>query len=195
MRASRASSLVILAVIAAAPANAQTAVAPDAAPPAGAASAQANWQASAAFVANAFPSIHFLDQTSRMAMSHSNNGKVRDLAQEVAKEETTVGNSLAHWVHKGGSVVPDQFSPNLHLAVRLKAPKMLPEQAGFLQRLSTLQGRDFDAMCVSIEKEALQHLAAVYQDYALHGDDPSLQAIAARELPEVKRLIVTLGGL
>lgn len=128
-------------------------------------------------------------------MSHSNNGKIRDLAQEVAKEETTVGNFLAHWVHMGGPVVTDHFSSSLHLAVRLKAPKMLPEQAGFLQRLSTLQGRDFDAMYVSVEKEALQHLAAVYQDYALHGDDPSLQAIAARELPEVKQLIAALGGL
>jgi predicted outer membrane protein len=72
---------------------------------------------------------------------------------------------------------------------------MLPSQASVLQRLSSLQGRDFDVLYVSVEKDGLRRLETVYQDFVQNGADPGLHAIAAQELPEVKQLIAALGGL
>ncbi len=176
-------------LIAVAPAKAQTA-APDAPGPAG-----GDWRQSAAFVADAFPDIHFLDQSSRMAVGHSKNDKIRDFAEQVAKEETAAGNALMRWLRGGQSDITGDPASSSRLAVRLKAPPMLPSHAAFLQRLSSLQGREFDVMYVLVEKDALQRLAAACQDYAQNGGDPGLQEIAARELPAVKQLIATLGDL
>ncbi|VTZ52040.1 conserved exported hypothetical protein [Methylocella tundrae] len=187
-----ASALIAAAV---APLKAQTATAPDAPPIAAGRNLPSSLEQSAAFIGDAFPSIHFLDQASRMAIAHSKNDKIRDFAEHVAQDETSVGNSLMHWVRTGGAGAADETSPSNRLAIGIKPPRMLASQANFLQHLSGLQGHDFDVMYVSIEKDALQNLASVYELYVRNGLDPGLQAIATRELPEVKHLISVLASL
>jgi predicted outer membrane protein len=174
------------------PALAQAQLPPpaDAPPPAGA--TLASLENSAAFVADAFPDVHFLNEASRMAIAHATNEKLRDLALRVAREETAVGISLMHWVHTSGHATTAEFPT---LAVGFNPPRMLPSQASVLQRLSSLQGRDFDVLYVSVEKDGLRRLETVYQDFVQNGADPGLHAIAAQELPEVKQLIAALGGL
>jgi predicted outer membrane protein len=134
-------------------AHAQPGLPPPADAPAAAGTTLASLENAAAFVADAFPDVHFLNEASRMAIAHATNEKVRDLALRVAREETAVGISLMHWVRTSGHATPAEFPT---LAVGFKPPRMLASQAGVLQRLSSLQGRDFDVLYVSVEKEGLR---------------------------------------
>jgi predicted outer membrane protein len=170
--------------------------APPAPPPANAPAAAgatlASLENAAAFMADAFPDVHFLNEASRMAIAHATNEKVRDLALSVAREETAAGISMMHWVRTSGHATPAEVPT---LAVGFKPPRMLASQAGVLQRLSSVQGSDFDVLYVSVEKEGLRRLETVYQDFIQNGVDPGLHAIAAQELPAVKQLIAALDGL
>ncbi len=199
-------------VFAAAPAAAQTpraaAATAQAAPaqaavaaiaPAGAAQAPTttmldDLESSADFVGDAFPDVHFLNQASRMAIAHATDEKVRDFALRVARDETTTGLSLMQWVHAPRHREAGQ-SADAALAAPFETPRMQPSQLNILQRLSSLQGRDFDVFYVSAEKECLQHLEAIYEDFVQNGADPGLHAMAAKELSEVKQLILAAGGL
>jgi predicted outer membrane protein len=165
---------------------------PPADAPAAAGATLASLENAAAFVADAFPDVHFLNEASRMAIAHATNEKVRDLAPRVAREETAVGISMMHWVRTSGHETPPKLPT---LAVGFNPPRMLAVQAGVLQRLSSLQGRDFDVLYVSVEKEGLRRLQTIYQDFIQNGADPGLHAIAAQELPAVKQLIAALDGL
>ena len=165
---------------------------PPADAPAAAGATLASLENAAAFMADAFPDVHFLNEASRMAIAHATNEKVRDLALSVAREETAAGISMMHWVRTSGHATPAKVPT---LAVGFKPPRMLASQAGVLQRLSSLQGRGFDVLYVSVEKEGLRRLETVYQDFIQNGLDPGLHAIAAQELPAVKQLIAALDGL
>jgi predicted outer membrane protein len=186
---------VALTAFVCAPASAQ---APPVATPRADDASLASLENSAAFVGGAFPDIHFLNETSRMAISHAGNEKTRAFALTVAKEETSAGISIMNWMRGsggGGTIVPSATPAFTSLAVSLKTPRMVPSQAAALQHLSRLQGQDFDVFYASVEKEALLRLESVCQDFVQNGADPGLRAIAAQELPEVKRMIVALGAL
>jgi len=133
-----------------------------------------------------------------MASSYSRTGKLRDLAGELAKDQTTVANSLAAWVNVNGPVVTlrspytGKVGPG---AAKLSAPQLLPSQVSNLQRLSASQGRDFDSLYVSTLMEALVRLQALYRDFSLTSADPGLKAIAVRELPKVEQTISALRAL
>jgi predicted outer membrane protein len=158
----------------------------------------ASFENAAAFVAGAFPDIHFLNETSRMAISHAANEKTRAFALTVAREEASAGISIMNWMRSSGRSGAGGPSPTpapTSFAVSLKTPHMAPSQAAALQHLSRLQGQDFDVFYTSVEKDALLRLESVCQDFVQNGADPGLRAIAAQELPEVKRMIVALGAL
>ena len=71
----------------------------------------------------------------------------------------------------------------------------LPAEREDLSRLSSMNGREFDALYRSTQSDALQQLATLYRDYLRHGDDPALLAISNRELPKIKARIAELRRL
>ncbi|MDQ6869112.1 MAG: DUF4142 domain-containing protein [Pseudomonadota bacterium] len=186
----------LAALVLAAPAAAQTGV--DANPPPVSSGTSSPSELTARFVASAIPNANFIAAASRMASSYSRNGKLRDLAGELAKDQTTAANSLAAWVNVNGPVVTlrspytGKVGPG---AAKLSAPQLLPSQVSNLQRLSAAQGRDFDSLYVSTLTEALVQLQTLYRDFAQTGADPGLQAIAVRELPKVEQTISALDAL
>jgi predicted outer membrane protein len=180
----------LAALVLAAPAAAQTAN-----PPPVSSGTSSPSELTAHFVASAIPNANFIAAASRMASAYARNGKLRDLAGELAKDQTTAANSLAAWVNVNGPVVTlrspytGKIGPG---AAKLSAPQLLPPQVSNLQRLSAARGRDFDSLYVSTLTEALVQLQTLYRDFAQTGADPGLQAIAARELPKVEQTISAL---
>lgn len=171
---------------------------PDPSPPPPSAPKPNDADLTAHFIAGAIPNTNFIAAASRMAIAHSPNSKIRDLAGELAKDQTTVANSLASWVNVSGPVVTlrspitGQIGPG---APRLTAPRLLPSQATNLQRLSSSQGPDFDKFYVSTLMEALVQLQILYRNFAQTEGDPGLRAIADRELPKIEHTISALDSL
>lgn len=64
---------------------------------------------------------------------------------------------------------------------------LLPANREDLDRLQTLDGRQFDALYRSTQQDSLRQLAILYRDYATNGDDSALRALASSELPKVNR--------
>ena len=183
----------LAALVLAVPAAAQTGVGAN--PPPVSSGTSSPSELTAHFVASAIPNANFIAAASRMASAYARNGKLRDLAGELAKDQTTAANSLAAWVNVNGPVVTlrspytGKIGPG---AAKLSAPQLLPPQVSNLQRLSAARGRDFDSLYVSTLTEALVQLQTLYRDFAQTGADPGLQAIAARELPKVEQTISAL---
>ena len=152
----------------------------------------------ARFVASAIPTTNFIAAASRMASGDSRNDKIRKFAEDLAKDQTAVANSLDAWVNVNGPVVTlrspytGKIGPG---AAKLSAPQLLPPQRSNLQRLSASQGRDFDSLYVSTLTEALVQLQTLYRDFSLTDADPGLKAIAVRELPKVEQTISALDAL
>ena len=189
----------LAAMMAATPAAAQTGG--DANPPPASAPALSGPSSSelmAHFVANAIPTANFIGTAGRLAIAYSHNGKIQKLAQELAKTQTAVANSLSAWVNVNGPVVTLRSPYTGQIgrgAAKLAAPNLLPSQVSNLQRLSAAQGSNFDSLFVSTEMEALIQLQTLYRDFIQNGTDPGLHAIATRELPKVEQAISTLEGL
>jgi predicted outer membrane protein len=187
--------------MAATPAAAQTGDAanpPPASAPAPALSGPSSSELMAHFVANAIPTANFIGTAGRLAIAYSHNGKIQKLAQELAKNQTAVANSLSAWVNVNGPVVTLRSPYTGQIgrgAAKLAAPNLLPSQVSNLQRLSVAQGSNFDSLFVSTEMEALVQLQTLYRDFIQNGTDPGLHAIATRELPKVEQTISALEGL
>ena len=191
----------LAAVAAAMPAAAQTgdpATPPSAASPSPAPSGSSPSELMAHFVASTIPTANFLATASRLAISNSHNTKIQKFAEALAKDQTTVANSLAAWVNVNGPVVnlrspyTGQIGPG---AARLSAPNLLPAQVSNLKRLSASQGSSFDKLFVSTQMEALVQLQILYRDFLQNGTDPGLRAIATRELPKLEQTISELDKL
>ncbi len=72
---------------------------------------------------------------------------------------------------------------------------LLPANREDMDRLKSLDGRQFDALYRSTQQDSLRQLATLYRDYAANGDDPALRAIATGELPKVNRRLEQIGRL
>ena len=70
-----------------------------------------------------------------------------------------------------------------------------PDRTPILQRLTTLGGRDFDALYVSSQTDALTRLVGYYVDFIQNGDDETLRALAVHDLPRVRRLLAEVRRL
>lgn len=143
------------------------------------------------FVTSVMPTANFVSAASRLAVSRASSGKIRQIAEMLAKDQPAVTRSLSAWVNVTGPVITR--NPRLAgvsgPAARISAPNFLPSQADTLQRLSASQGKKFDLLFVSSQMEALSQLQTLYRDFIQNGADPGLVAIAARELPKVEEAI------
>ncbi|WP_158811918.1 DUF4142 domain-containing protein [Beijerinckia sp. L45] len=105
------------------------------------------------------------------------------LPLDVASNVTTsVGNNVDAVLSGRSVAIDDPLTP------RLAAPQpYLPASAADLDRLRGLQGREFDALYRSTQRDALMQLATLYRDYLQNGDDEALRALARSELPKINR--------
>jgi len=189
---------VLIALTAAMPMAARAEDAP-VGPPVAAKDKLSGSELTAHLVGAAIPDANFLGQSSRMAIGRSKNAKIVEFAQDMAKAQTAAATSLTAWVNAVGPIVTDRSAypgrTERPPAGRVSAPQMLPAQVEVLQRLSTLQGRDFDALYLSTQKDALQRLATAYQGYIDADGEPSLRAVAVRELAKAQDRLSMLDSL
>jgi hypothetical protein len=141
------------------------------------------------FLGLAIPGTNYIASASRIATTYAHNSKLRKIALDLAKDQTSVANSLAAWVNVSGPVVTRQnpYAAEGGATTRIAAPRLLPDQVSLLQQLSQLRGQNFDSLYVSSLKESLSQLQTLYPDLGDVGGDAGLRAIAKRELPRRKR--------
>jgi predicted outer membrane protein len=72
------------------------------------------------------------------------------------------------------------------------ADTRLPRGQEDLDSLEGLEGKAFDADYKDKQKDALQQVETDYSDYVAKGNDPTLLAIAKRELPLVRKRLAAL---
>ena len=148
-------------------------------------------------IATAIPSANFVAAASRMATVHAQNGRLRELARDLAKNQTSVANSLTARVNVIGPVIARR-APSAGGAgggPNLSAPQLLPDQASTLRQLSRLRGPSFDAFYVSSVKESLAQLQTLYRDVAKADGDAELRSLAQRELPKLEETISALNAI
>jgi predicted outer membrane protein len=151
----------------------------------------------ARLIATAIPNANFIASASRMATAYAHNGKLRELARDLAKDQTSVANSLIAWVNVIGPVVARR-SPSAGGgagAPNVSAPQLLPAQTSNLRQLSRLRGPGFDALYVASVKESLGQLQTLYRDLAEAGGDARLRSSAQSELPKLERTISALNAM
>ncbi len=149
------------------------------------------------FIATAIPNANFIASASRMATAYAQNGKLREIALDLAKDQTSVANSLTAWVNVIGGVVTRR-SPSAGGgagAKNVSAPQLLPAQASNLRQLSRLRGASFDSLYVSSLKETLGQLKTLFREFGEGAGNADLRAIAKRELPKLEQAISALNAL
>ena len=115
-------------------------------------------------------------------------GAIAAAPLDVAGNVTTgVGTAL------GGPVVG--VVPSVAPRGPLIGAGLLPADRQNMDRLTSLDGRQFEALYRATQEDSLRQLAVLYRDYAASGDDPALRALAANELPKVDRLLKEVGRL
>jgi predicted outer membrane protein len=141
------------------------------------------------FLGTAIPGTNYIASAGRMATAHAQNSKLRKIALDLAKDQTSVANSLAAWVNVSGPVVTRQnpYAAAGGGATRVTAPRLLPDQVSLLQQLSQLRGQNFDSLYVSSVKETLAQLQTLFRDFGEGGGDAGLRAIAKWELPNWRK--------
>jgi predicted outer membrane protein len=103
---------------------------------------------------------------------------------------TSVGNNVDAVLSGRSVAIDDPLTP------RVVTPQAyLPASTADLDRLRGLQGREFDALYRSTQRNALSQLATLYRDYLQNGDDEALRAIARSELPKINRDLRELSAI
>lgn len=114
-------------------------------------------------------------------------GAVAALPLDAAGQVTTgVGNAVGGVAGGGGAVRSQR---------QLIGGGMLPANQNDMDHLNSTNGRQFETLYRSTQRDALRQLAVLYRDYAANGDDPALRDLASRELPKVNRRLEQLDGL
>lgn len=148
------------------------------------------------FLGAAIPGTNFIASASRMAVVYAQSSKLRDIARDLAKDQTAAANSLASWVNVSGPVVTRQFPySGRSSAAKVTAPRLLPAQVNDLRQLSQLRGKSFDEFYLSRIKETLGQLGADYAEFGKSGQDAGLKAIAQQQLPKVEKTISALDAM
>ncbi len=167
------------------------------------ASAHAASTTTATFVTDANPTIDLLDRTSRLALENSQNPRLRSFARSEAAEQTNAANALYDWsqaqAHEAvASSDQDDGVVRTGRSVAIDTPVVaIPEQMPSVNqedvdRLYGLTGTDFDVAYKAVQIDALNKLSVMYQEYITNSDEPTLKALASRELPKINRRLEEL---
>ena len=155
------------------------------------------------FVTDANPTIDLLDRTSRLAMENSQNARLRSFARSEAAEQTNAANALYDWSQAEAHAAvasSDQADGVVRTgrSVAIDAPVVaIPEQMPSVNqedvdRLYGLTGAEFDVAYKAVQVDALRKLSVMYQEYITNSDEPTLKALASRELPKINQRLKEL---
>ena len=145
----------------------------------------------ARFLDNVTPNVDFLDRSSRIAILDTKDTKLRDYAKATATDATNTANALYDWSQAGktGNGAEAPLQTGRSAAVDQVPDNRLPRGQEDIDALYGSEGVEFSTQYRQAQIDALTQVQADYQDYIAHGDDPTLKALAVRELPKVtKRL-------
>ncbi len=147
-----------------------------------------------AFLANVTANVDFLDRSSRMALENSKSTKVKDFARGQATDQTLAANAIFDTTQKM-SAEPLQTGRSVAVAGQPAqvADGRLPLGQEDLDSLEGQNGIEFDEAFRAKQRDALLQVQSDYETYLATGDDAALKAIAARELPKVKKQLAALG--
>ena len=155
------------------------------------------------FMANVKANVAFLDQSGKLASTHSTSPAVRSFA----KAEVAVAFRTAEMLDGvAPSIQTASVSPDADAVVTGRSAATVPPlgQAangrtalgqGDVASLAQLKGRNFDDALWLKQVDALSQLRADYETYAAHGDDAVLVAVAKRELPKVEQRLLALSKI
>ena len=123
------------------------------------------------FLKEAAASSRFEADASRLALTHSEDPRVRSLATMLINHHASSGNELLHLLHGRG----------------MAPPMMRNDQRKTLNRLARLQGRKFDREFVEqVGLRYQQEDVRVYEKAGLAATDPALKAWIERKLPTLR---------
>lgn len=112
-------------------------------------------------------------ESSKLALTKSDNSKTKQFAERMIKDHTQTSTELKGLV--AGGKVPASLPPTLDKAHQDK-----------LDKLTKSSGREFtreyDALQVSAHKDAV----SMFERYSKEGDNPELKAFAAKHLPHLQ---------
>ena len=155
------------------------------------------------FMANVRANVAFLDQSGKLASTHSTSTAVRSFARVEIADAFRTAEML------NGVAPPVQFaeaSPDRDVVITGRSAAVVPPLgqaangrtalgAGDVEDLAALKGRSFDDALWLKQVDALSQLRADYETYAASGDDEVLVAVAKRELPKVEARLASLSRI
>ena len=155
------------------------------------------------FMANVKANVAFLDQSGKLASTHSKSAAVRGFAEaEIADAFRTAEmlDGVAPTVRvaaaspDGDAVVTGRSAASVPpLGQAANGRSALGKSD--VESLAKLRGRGFDDALWLKQVDALSQLRADYETYAAHGDDAVLVAVAKRELPKVEARLRSLSNI
>ncbi len=175
-----------------------------------------------AFLASARPAIDALAAADALALATPGASRVRGFARADADEQARAEAAFQRWSEDqvrlaaknaaaptldGLNRVEGLFAAPYGIvadATSLASPPLtaLPSAdlaraaaRRELARLATFAGADFDAIYVADQADALERLAAAYDNFIRNGDDTRLRRIAVFSLPRIRKLIADLRRL
>lgn len=133
------------------------------------------------YVAAAGSSDQFEIQSSREALTKSQNGDVRRYAQMLIDHHTQTSQSVMAAAREAGMTPPP--------------PMLMPRHAAMLRTVQAAPADRFDAVYIAAQVPAHQEALALHQNYATNGDTPSLRAAAATAVPLVQQHLTEAQGM
>jgi putative membrane protein len=155
----------ITTALVAAPALAQTTPPPASSPPA----TTATKVNAAEFVNKAANSSLFEIQSSQLALTKTQDNRLRDFAQRMVKDHTQASDKLK-------AAAQNQTVPTA----------LDQEHAGMLQKLQQAQGDDFSRQYAQMQLDGHQKAVALFESYAQSGDNQQLKQFAQQTAPTLR---------
>jgi len=110
-------------------------------------------------------------RTSQLALQRSTDPEVREYAQRMIEEHTRSSSQLKELAQKKNVTLPNELNP---------------KQQALYDKLSKLQGAEFDRAYMQGQVTAHNDTAKVYRDYLSQGKDPQVRDFARTVLPIVE---------
>ena len=154
------------------------------------------------FLANVKANVAFLDQSGKLATTHTKSATVRAFAKiEIADAFRTAEMLDGVAPTRLAAAAPDSDAVLTGRSAATVPP--LGQSAngrsalgqGDIESLAELSGRGFDDALWLKQVDALSQLRADYRTYAASGDDEVLVAVAKRELPKVEARLAALSKI
>ena len=124
------------------------------------------------YLQNAASGDMFEIESSRLALSMSQNPAIRSFAQMLINDHTRMSNQLIAAAQSAGLPPPPQ--------------QMLPHHMEMLQRLQAAGPAGFDRAYKAEQIMAHQEALNLHRTYAAEGDVPPLQTVAAQAVPVIE---------